>query len=72
MNEWMNEWIEWVSETRMALTRAHTSAKAADPTELSLLNKCQLKHTPIAVYRLAAMHLTVTVIKAIKYSKALP
>ena len=56
----------------MALTRAHTSAKAADPTELSLLNKCQLKHTPIAVYRLAAMHLTVTVIKAIKYSKALP
>jgi len=27
--------------TRMALSRAHTSAKAADVTNLLLLNKCQ-------------------------------
>jgi len=29
----------------MALSTAHTSTKAADPTKFLLLNKCQVKHT---------------------------
>jgi len=36
----------------MTLSRAHTSAKAADPTKLLLLNRRRIKHS-VAWYRSA-------------------
>jgi len=47
-----------MTETRLAFSKAHTCAKAADVAKLSLLNRRRVTHPPV---RSTAMpHLTVT------------